>query len=471
MGVAMAIGHVNKAIAGGTWIFLGNLVVSFSGLIFLLIATKLIGVKCIGEASAVISAATVAHLIANASMDIVVIREVASKGFRSIYPSLTFASLTGALALVLSIPLTYVLGHSNLMLYASLYAFFASLSIAMLSSLIGLEMFREYFLATLIGSLAKLFVGIMLASITPSTMAPLLGYLAHPLGTLIASILTLTPVLSFNEWLFNVNYLRNLALLAFSNYPFAISNQLLTMLSIYIFAYMIGGAVNIGILYASMMIALALFTVPNSILSAVLSIGTHRNLDLFGESLRVGLGISTPVIVAAASAPVTILTVISPELVQGASVLRAFILSLTHLTALTAVIMKLNKDGETKALAAIGFSRLATLIALLIALAKTGGIMGVATAFLLSNAVFMPAVLMIIKESWRWLMTLWGIHMTLISLNYVIPMNEILAVIILTPLSLMAMQLTKVVTISELIEVLKTILNELLSFNGLKNRR
>ncbi len=462
--------HVSIAVAGGTWVFLSNLAISFSGLIFLLAVTKFIGIKCVGEASAVISAATVAYLVASASIDVAVIREVALRGCRSIYPSLVLASLTGALALALSIPLVYALGYSELVFYASLYAFLASLSAATLSSLIGLEMFQEHFVAILISSLAKLFVGIAFASATPSAVAPLLGYLAHPLTALIASTLALTNVLNFSEWRYRAGYLRDIALLALSNYPFAISNQLLVMLSIYVFAYLTRGAVDTGILYASMMIALALFAVPHSILSAVLSIGTHRNLDLFGESLRIGLGVSTPLIVAVSSASATVLAVISPELVQGAAILRVLVLSLTPLTALAATVMKLNKDGGIRALAAIGALRLAALTALLIALVGAEGVMGAATAFLLSNALLMPIALIIIKESGKWLMAIWCIHAAFISLSYVIPVNEILSAAILTPLSVIAMQLAKVITVSEMAGVLKTVLSELLKFNAFRSR-
>ncbi|MEM2382665.1 MAG: hypothetical protein QW521_00655 [Desulfurococcaceae archaeon] len=462
--------HVNRAVVGGTWVFLSNLSISISGLIFLLTITKLIGIKYVGEASAAISAATVAYLITSASIDITVIREVASGGFRSIYPSLMLASLTSVLALALSVLLVYALGYNDLVIYASLYAFLASLSTATLSSLIGLEMFREHFVVTLIGSLAKLLVGIAFAFATPSAVAPLLGYLVHPLTALIASMLALTHVLSFSERRCKVNCLKSTALLALSNYPFSISNQLLTMLSIYIFAYLTRETIGTGILYASMMVALALFAVPYSILSAVLSIGTRRNLDLFGESLRIGLGVSTPFIVAVSSAPATVLAVISPELVQGASVLRILMLSLTPLAALTATVMKLNKEGRARDLATIGALRLAALIALLMALVRAGGIAGAAIAFFLSNAIFMPIALAIIRESGKWLMTTWCIHAAFISLNYVIPLNKALAVIMFTPLSVITMQLAKVITVSEIAGVLKTTLSELLKFNVFKSR-
>ena len=106
-----------------------------------------------------------------------------------------------------------------------------------------------------------------------------------------------------------------------------------------------------------MMIALAIAAIPGSLLRAALPIGTRRNVDSFSDSLRIGLALATPVVVAVIATPRTTLTLINPELVEGADTLRILMLSIAPLAALIASITKLNKEKNTKTLTIIGVAR------------------------------------------------------------------------------------------------------------------
>ena len=45
--------------------------------------------------------------------------------------------------------------------------------------------------------------------------------------------------------------------LTYSNYPYMFSNQLLSMLSVYVFAFLVGEALSTGTLYITLMVTLA----------------------------------------------------------------------------------------------------------------------------------------------------------------------------------------------------------------------
>lgn len=66
-----------KAFVGGSWIVLGNLSVSLTGLLFWLIMPRLIGLRNLGEASEIISAAMLATTLVSAGLPLAVTREVA----------------------------------------------------------------------------------------------------------------------------------------------------------------------------------------------------------------------------------------------------------------------------------------------------------------------------------------------------------------------------------------------------------
>jgi len=454
--------HVEDTIAGGTWIFLSSLTVSLSGFVFWVVVAKLVGAESIGMASMVVSSASIAATLTSAGMNLAVIREFAVKEFQVFTSTLLLAVLAGCLASSISLPLIGGLGYSHLATYTVSLAFLTVISVPLTSSLIGLERFREYFTAVAAGSIAKLSMGVALALLGLGFLAPLIGYIAYPLTASITALAILTTLTGMRLAYPSREDLKSLIVLTLSNYPYTISNQLLTMLSVYIFAYLVREAAPTGILYISMMIALAIAAIPNSLLRAALPIGTRRNVDPFSDSLRIGLALATPIVVVVIAAPRTILTLINPELVEGADTLRILMLSTAPLATLIAAITKLNKEKNTKTLSIIGVARLALLIALLVPLARTLGTVGTAIAFLVANVLIMPIALRHLPNTGRTIATLWTLHIATATLLYLIPINEVVAAIAAIALSIAVMHLTKTTTINELYDTLKTAVNTLL---------
>ena len=319
-----------------------------------------------------------------------------------------------------------------------------------------MERFREYFTAVAVGSIAKLSMGVALALLGLGFLAPLIGYIAYPLTASITALAILTTLTGMRLAYPSREDLKSLIVLTLSNYPYTISNQLLTMLSVYIFAYLVREAAPTGILYISMMIALAVAAVPGSLLSAALPIGTRRDVDPFSESLRIGLAIATPIIVAIAAAPRTVLHLINPELASGAPILRILMASVAPLATLTAAIAKLNKEGRARSLAAIGIARLATLLALLVPLTKLLGSSGAALAYLAANAILLPIALKQLPRASIAVATLWGVHVATALMSYASPVNEVATAAILTTASIAALRLARVTTASEVLHVVRT---------------
>lgn len=453
--------HVKVAVAGGTWILLGSISVSLSGFVFWLVITWLVGVESVGVASATVSSSTIAVTLVGAGLNIAVMREVAARGLRAFIAALVLSSIVGLVAGILAVPLIQALGYGDLALIASLLAIATAISVAVLSSLIGFERFKDYFQATLIGSVSKLVVGIVFAILGFKFLAPLIGYLAYPVTASLVASAFLASTINLKDVRLGGKDLKNMAMLALSNYPYMFSNQLLTMLGVYVFAYLVREAIPTGILYIALMIMLSIAMVPGSILSAALPIGTRRNTNPFAESFRIGLALATPIIVAVATASTLILKAVNPELVQGADTLRILLLSIAPLTALTTAITKLNKEGQTKSIAVIGVARLVLLIALLPPLTGMLGIQGAALAFLTTNILLIPLVLRIEPVIAKSLLALWGIHLALALLFYIAPLSELVKAVGALVLAPMLMHVTNTFTLNEFYSTLKVIVNTL----------
>jgi len=250
-----------------------------------------------------------------------------------------------------------------------------------------------------------------------------------------------------------------LVFLTYSNYPYMFSNQLLSMLSVCVFAFLAGEALSTGNLYIALMIALAISAISSSILNAALPVWARRNVEPFSEGFRIGLGLATPIIAVALAAPTLILEAINPEFVGGANALRILLLSIAPLTALTAVIIKLNKDGEKGKLTTLGLTRLIILVALLPILTKIIGVEGAATAFLLASALLIPFALKIESRISRSAAILWSIHLSVAIFAASAPINEFVSAIIALAASTALMHVTKTYTITEYWSTVKTVIN------------
>jgi len=55
--------RVEDAVSGGLWIFIGSATVSVTGFLFWFVLSRIVGVECVGVASAVVSAASIAKLV------------------------------------------------------------------------------------------------------------------------------------------------------------------------------------------------------------------------------------------------------------------------------------------------------------------------------------------------------------------------------------------------------------------------
>ncbi len=453
--------HVEDAISGGLWLFLGSLSVSLLGFIFWLVLSRIVGVEGVGVSSSIISAVSIAVTITSAGLNFAVIREVAANGARSFSASLILAVLSGMLSAVIVQPLINGLGYAVYGFFASILAFITVFSTVFQFSLIGFEKFKEFFYSALVGSLAKLVVGIVLALLGYGVFALLLGYTSYPLFVLIVACLLLLPVLRNNSSGASLIDLKNLIVLMLSNYPYMFSNQLLTMLSIYLFAFLVREPVSTGILYLSFMIALAISAIPSSIINASLPIGTRRNVDPFTDSFRIGLAVATPIIVLAIALSRLLLFLINPRLVDGVLTLEILLLSIAPLVALTTIIAKLNKDRRIFSLGLIGFTRLLALLVLLVLFVGIYGTLGVALSYLLANVVVLAVLLSRYKRIAGIFATIWGIHILSFLISCIGVFNDYVSAVISLTVSIAILYYAKILTFNELLNITRIIVSTL----------
>ena len=325
-----------EVIAGGIWIFTGNIIVSIFGLIFWIVVTRLIGVESIGVASTIISSSMIAITLFTAGLYISIVREVAAHGFQTYISALLFASVFGLLASALSIPLIILVNCPQYTFFGPFLVFFILLYTVSALSLIGFQRFRSYTLTVFIASSIKLILGILFILMGYGTYGVLWAFtLFYIIGFTTAFLLIISSVKEKNVSIHELfSKFKSLVSLTFSNYPYAFSNQLLLMLSIYGFILMTGAFRETGVLYIAFMLMSTINGLPVAILSASLSIATRKGSDPFYEGYRIGISLSTLVIAFIVFLLPSISELLNLPINASIDVFRYLFLSIVPITSL-----------------------------------------------------------------------------------------------------------------------------------------
>ena len=408
MGERAADELTSSVVAGGTWLFMSSLVVSLAGFVMWIIITRVLGVTLVGSASALTSAAGMSVAFISSGLPIAVIREFAAYGRGALRPTLLVSAVLAAAAGGLAYALAARIPHSfGIPTWSAVpLATLSVLSIVFLRGLVGIGLFKRFFKVILTSSVIKVLVAVVCALTGYGVLAPILGYVAFPLvGALVGSF-ALLSFLGTGDVCERVT-VGEVVRAAYSNYPFAFSNQVLVMLSVYFFATLVGKAFGTGVLYLSFMIVSVVMSICASVLTASLSIGLRLGTNPFTQALRAGLALTMPLATALAVAPALTLRLINPALAPGSQVLSILALSVAPASVVAAYIMRMNREKAYGRVAVVGVVRLAVLAVLIPVLAGVAGASGVALAFLLANIASLAVVLPRFGEAVPQLVVLW----------------------------------------------------------------
>ncbi|BEP16655.1 hypothetical protein PYJP_00070 [Pyrofollis japonicus] len=450
-----------RAFSGGSWLLLSNITVSLIGLLFWLAMPRLIGLKAMGEASEIVSSAMLASTLVAAGLPLAVIRETAEFGAVGYAASFLVGLLLAILGFLAAYLLAVVLGYAGYALIPASMAFLSIAGIPLLQGLVGLEKYSIYFRLALSAGLVKLVIGIGLGLLGYGLLAALIGHLAYP-ATLFATGLVIALIsLKLQNYIKHSHRFVNRVLgLTVSNYPQAVSLQLMSVLSVYLFAYIVGKPVNTGALYISLMTVNALAFIPGALTTAALPVSVESGKeDVIAEQLRIGLGFVTPIVSAFVAAPRFVLAIVKPELADIAwDSFLVMLLSVIPLSVVQAAVNVLNKRIDKKGLLVIGLLRLLVLILALVTLAPRLELLGAAIAFLAANVAALPLSLHVLGTRHSLLLTSWGIQALSLPLAIIAPTSagaQLLVLVSAFIVSALLVAVTRLLSFSEALRLVR----------------
>ena len=350
---------IRESVAGAVWIYVANVVMALGGFIFWVIMAKLSGLKALGIASAIVSAAAIASMLVSAGINIAVIREVASRGLEAFWSALMISLFLGAISSILAFGLAKFLDVGNSFICAVL-SFASVISITLTASLVGYRVFRGLAFVAIASSLAKILVGISVASMGMYLVAPLIGYVSYPITSSIAAFLILLPFVA--NFKISMNEMKRVAMYIYTNYPVVFSSQLPMMLNVYLYALISQKAVPTGALYLAFSITMAISAIPTSLINASLPISIKRGVSSIADSARIGVALATPIIAFIVACPNVVLELIAKGGAIASSSLAILAMSIFPLAMLSASVNELNRVGKPYTIALVGGLRLAALL-------------------------------------------------------------------------------------------------------------
>jgi O-antigen/teichoic acid export membrane protein len=160
-----------------------------------------------------------------------------------------------------------------------------------------------------------------------------------------------------------------------------------------------------GIFYIAVMISIAVGGLASSIAMMAIPTSAELKSDLSGGSLRLGISLTTPVIVALLAAPQLVLSVIGNDYVSAYDVLLVLSIGIVPSVIVSNVTSKLNTLGRHKNLLIIGSVQLTSFFVAFFILVPTMGILGAAYSMTISFILSaVPAYIWLESQNRRYIL-------------------------------------------------------------------
>ena len=454
---------LSKVIAGGFWLMLGGFMISLGGLLFWLIVSKLTTTEDVGYATTIFSIASVLSGVLNLGLNMAMLREVSERRSRALSSGLLLALIAGFLSLIIA-PLFGEIYEefSTYIPFITIMTLMVLMSNVSLSTLIGcIEPFKVFIIQST-AILTRFVVGIVLVIMGLSVLGIVYGIIAQTLIMFLLSLILVIRALgiaipSYRDFI-------EILKVGISNYPYTLSTQIVTTLSVTLLAVVLGNPSITGAFYIAMMITLALNSISMSLLRMGLPISiSSGDKSVIQEGMRFGLGISTPIVILLAIASRTILSLINPELSIGSLALTILCLSIVPSITVSTAITKLNSEKNLRMLIVVGLFRLITLFILMFLLSAIWSISGAAIAYLIANLIALfPALRALNEDVTRLFTKIYLIHIALILPSTILSVQGLIPGALASIISILTIIVLKILTRKDMKFIIRSLLNTIL---------
>jgi O-antigen/teichoic acid export membrane protein len=386
---------ISKFVSPGFLLSVDLLLVSFVNWIYWLLVSKITSAADVGQATSVYSFTVLTSAITLLGLEYSLVRRSSSQRSHILGTSLLIVSLTTAA----SIPvLLYFLNslydgtlHEFLWLAAGL-VIFSSQRYVLRYALLGILDARTVLVVNSLGAALQLVSGCALVSLGYGATGILISFLANLL--FITSLSFIVARRSFEFRMGELRYCKEILKDALANMPTPVAKTAIFSLSVVLLASYGINQSEVGVFYIALMLSIIAGGFAGNIAFMAIPASSATREDLSSDSIRIGLSMTSPLIVALLVAPRSILGLIGPEYTSADLVLTILSAGIFPYIIVINAISKFNNLGRPRIIIIIGSIHVISFLLTFSLLVPQYGIIGAAVSIIISSiASAVPSII------------------------------------------------------------------------------
>lgn len=386
---------INKFVSPGFLLSIDLFLVSFVNWIYWLIISKLTSTSEVGQATSVYSFTVLTSAITLLGLEYSLVKKSSSEQSRILGTAFVIVSLVT----IISIPVLFYLLNNlyhgtlrELSWIAIGIVIFSSQRYILRYALLGILDARSVLMINCTGAGLQLAVGYFLVSLGYGATGILISFLFNVLFITCVSLIVARK--SFELRVGDLKYCRGILKDALTNMPTPIAKTVIYSLSVVMLAFFGISQSEVGVFYIALMLSIIAGGFAANVALMVIPASSASKKDLSGDSIRIGLSITAPLIATLIVAPKSILSLVGSEYVTAYLALIVLSAGIFPYTIVVNAISKFNNLGKPRQIIAIGTIHVAVFLSAFVVLVPQYGIVGAAFSILLASiASALPSVI------------------------------------------------------------------------------
>ncbi|MGH9976066.1 MAG: hypothetical protein ACRD8Z_09575, partial [Nitrososphaeraceae archaeon] len=304
----------SKFVSRGLFLFLDYLAISVGSWLYWIVISKFASVNEIGVATTVYSLVLLASFITQLGMEYPLLRRSKYDGGRALGVALLIEIMIATAALPIILIVTNIIFGGtiqDILWIGIVLLLLLSIEFVFRFFLLGSSGSKTVLVTDTIGLSIKFLSGYYLVSVGYGAYGILTAYLLEVIC--IVSIYFLIMNRRVSPRLSGLKYLLDFFKSALVNAPSKYSGQIIASLSVVMLASYGLDSSDVGLFYIALLISVFLGSFASSMAFMVIPASSHSNLDLSSESIRISLGLISPIVVILLVGPNLVLSLIGPQ--------------------------------------------------------------------------------------------------------------------------------------------------------------
>jgi O-antigen/teichoic acid export membrane protein len=374
-----------KLLSSSLLLFLDQIFVAGSNWFYWLIISRLASTSDIGETTTIYNLAVLVGILAQLGLEYPILKKASIKNMQIFGTSI----LIILLLTVSAVPITlFVLNNA----YGEPYQTFSSITVSILVlyslvfvsryTLLGISALKSILVIDSAGAAIKFVAAYAFVMNGYGAFGLLMSFLLQALFIAAISLVLSTRILGFS--IGRIKYIKEILKEAIVNMPSKVSWILIFSLSTVLLAPFGFPSSEIGIFYIVLMITFVAGAFVLSMAQMVIPHSAASQRDLSSTSMRLGLSLTAPLIVALIISPKSILSLLGTQYMSAETVLVILAVGIFPFSIAVNSISKFNYSRDSTKILLTGCAQIIAFLVAFLFLASEYGIIGVASSILIA---------------------------------------------------------------------------------------